>query len=106
VGRAAREDLLERALSLARYVGAESELWRHDAVEHDRARVRGEAAQIVLRDARAVRHPVDVPPLDPERRAHAVEVLHRDGGRVEARIVLELAEAARDVLAELRGARR
>ena len=45
----------------------------------------------MLRDARAVRHAVDVPLLDAERRAHALEILHGHRRRIEARVVVELA---------------
>ena len=60
-----------------------------------RAHALGVPAQVVLRDARAVRHAVDVPLLDAERRAHALEVLHRDRRRIEARVVVELARRSR-----------
>ena len=106
VGRAAREDLLERALRLARDVGPERERRRHDAVEHDGAHARRVPAQIMLRDARAVRHAVDVPLLDPERRAHALEVLHGDRGRIETRVMIELGDAGVDDAVKLLGRRR
>ncbi len=63
--------------------GPERELGRHDAVEHDAARMLGEAPQVVLRDAGAIRHAVEIPLRDPERRAHAIEVLHGNRRRVE-----------------------
>ena len=105
IGRAAGEDLLERALRLASDVGPERERRRHDAVEHDRAYALRVLPQVVLRDARAVRHAVDVPSLDAERRAHVLEVANGDRGRVEARVVLELRGAGVDDARELLGAR-
>ncbi len=85
VGRAAREHAVERALRLDRDVRHQRERRRHDAVQHDRARVLREAARIVLRDARAVGAAEDVDLRVAERRAHGVEVAHRDARRVELR---------------------
>ena len=103
VGRAAREDLLERALRLARDVGAERERRRHDAVEHERAYPLGVAPQVVLRDARAVRDAVDVPLLDAERGAHALEILHGHRRRIEPRVVVELGDAGVEDAIQLLG---
>ncbi len=106
VGRAAREDLLERALRLACDVGPERERRRHDAVEHERAHALGVLAQVMLRDARAVRHAVDVPRLDAEGDTDALEVANGHGRRIEARVVVELRDAGVDDARERLGGRR
>src|SRR5207248_5373772 len=84
--RAAREDIEERALSIERRLWPEGEWGRHDPVENHGAHALGEAAQVVLRDARAVRGAVEVDALVAEGGAHALEILNRDARRVPSHL--------------------
>src|SRR3569833_679561 len=72
--RAASENSLERAFCIDRYVCAEGNLGRHDAVEYEATRVLRIAPQVVLGDARPVGHPVEVDLLVAERLPYAIEI--------------------------------
>ena len=74
-------------------LGAEREIGRHHAVQHDGARVRRIAAQVFLRHARAVRNAEQVDLLHAERLAHRLEVGHAVARRVVARVGIELRQA-------------
>ena len=84
--RARREERVERGLVVGRRGRGQGHVGRRDAVEHAAPHVRRELALVLERDARAVRRADEVDALGTERRAHGVEVLHRDRRREESEV--------------------
>ena len=84
VGLAVGEELVERALRVARGEQRQPHVHRRDAVEDHRADVFAVAAEVDERGARSVRPAVQVDAVVAQIRANLVQVVHGDVGRVEA----------------------
>jgi hypothetical protein len=72
-------------------------LGRDDAVHNYRASVIRKASQIVFRDSRSIRGPIEIDALVAEHVAHAIEIANGDARRVigNVRMLAQLGEAAR-----------
>ncbi len=104
IGRlqAARHDQIQGALSILRGFGADRLLRVSHAVQNHGVDVRGVAAHVQFRDARAVGAAVQIDLLEAQGRAHVVQIAHRDAGGIEAHLRPKLGEAVDRRLAQRR----
>ncbi len=94
VGVAVGEQLVERALRVARGEHRQPHVHRRDAVEDHRAHVFAVTTEVDQRGARAVRTAVDVDAVVAEMLTHVVEIVHRDVRGVEAHVGVVAREAS------------
>ena len=87
----------QRSLRVRREGLVEGDLQQRAAVQDHRPHGVRVEAQVDLRRSGTVGRAVEVDLLVAERAAHRVEVVHRDGGRVEANLRAQPVEAAPDV---------
>ena len=83
-------------MRVSSHIDAEHLGRRSDAIQDDAPHAIGKLARVADGGARPVGDAVEVHPLVAQRFAHVVEVFHRDGGRIEARVCIELLEALCD----------
>ena len=86
LARAAGKDARQRGLRIERARGPERQLRWYDTIEDDTADSVRKAAQVLLRDYRAVRRAIEIDPVIAQCRAHPVEVLNGDAGGVEPNV--------------------
>ena len=90
---AAGEEEIERGLAVGRDPLQDRHVERRRAVEHRDADMLGVLAEVVLGEGPAIRRPVQVDLVVPERRPDVIEVVRRDRARVEARVGIECGQA-------------
>ena len=93
--RATREQEVERVLAVGRHPLQDRHVERRRAVQDRDPDVVGVLAQVVLGEGPAIRGAVQVDRVVPEGRPDVVEVVGRDGARVEARVRIERREGSR-----------
>ena len=86
IGAAVGEELIERALGVAREKERQPHVWRRHAVENHRPDVRFMLAQVDERGSRPIRAAVDVDLVVAEECADLVEIVHRDRRRVQTQV--------------------